>query len=227
MRDEEKKFTHESYGLAGLYRTEGTVGALFGSHLDKHHTTMHLRVYHAERRHDLARDWFGTAGPRQPIVEIVFSAAQFAEFVTTPNMGDGVPCTIRSIEGRRMADPPKVDTEAQATQASVDEGFVSLARKLNTMLGECREALADAKVPQKRQDAILGPIAGLVQEMTCNIPWAAGQLRETMAKTVSAAKAEVEAALVHMIHKAGIEHLQGLPAGGVATPALPEKASEP
>ena len=226
MRDEEKRFTHESYGLAGLYRTEGTVGALFGSHLDKHHTTMHLRIFHAERRHDLARDWF-YAENSQPIVEIVFSAAQFAEFVTTPNMGAGVPCTIRSIEGRAMAKPPKVDTEAQATQASVDEKFVSLARKLDAVLVECREALADAKVPQKRQDAILGPIAGLVQEMTRNIPWAAGQLRETMAKTVSAAKAEVEAALVHMIHKAGIEHLQGLPAGGVSTPALPEKAGEP
>ena len=44
MRDEEKRFTHESYGLAGLYRTEGTVGALFGSHLDRHHTTMHHKA---------------------------------------------------------------------------------------------------------------------------------------------------------------------------------------
>jgi hypothetical protein len=222
MRDEEKRFTHESYGLAGLYRVEGTVGALFGSHLDKHHTTMHLRIFHAERRHDLARDWFGTDS-RRPIVEIVFSAAQFAEFVTTPNMGDGVPCTIRSIEGRAMAAPPKVETEAQATQAAVDEKFTALARKLNAMLGECRDALADAKVPQKRQDAILGPIASLVQEMTLNIPWIAGQLRESMAKTVSAAKSEVEAALVHMIHKAGIEHLRGLPASEITTPALPEK----
>jgi hypothetical protein len=58
MRDEEKRFTHESYGLAGLYRMEGTVGALFGSHLDKHHTTMHLRIFHAlihlfETRHQV------------------------------------------------------------------------------------------------------------------------------------------------------------------------------
>src|SRR5882672_7065002 len=99
---------HESYGMVGLSRfTCGGEGLnLFGSSI-QHSSGMRLRVMHGEKRRDLNREWYSG---RDTIVEITLSPAQFAELITTPNCGQGVPCTLNFVTGEgNKEDCPEVN----------------------------------------------------------------------------------------------------------------------
>lgn len=97
MKDETVE-THESYGMVGLSRFTCGGGKgmnLFGSSI-QHYSGMTLTIREAVKRRNLNREWYGG---RRIIAEVTLSPAQFAEMIMTPNVGDGVPCTINFVTG--------------------------------------------------------------------------------------------------------------------------------
>jgi len=58
----------------------------------------------AEKERHLNRDWFHK---KKHLIEVEMSQTQFAEMITSLNVGDGVPCTIRYLPDKhRIEDPP-------------------------------------------------------------------------------------------------------------------------
>ena len=90
--DDEEVEAHPCYGMISVHRQTGGHTKLFGSPLDSHPSTIAITIREAERHHNLSSDWFFA---RKPIIEIDLSPMQYAEMITTPNVGSGVPCTIR------------------------------------------------------------------------------------------------------------------------------------
>lgn len=218
MSDAEKLFGHESYALVGLSRISGA-GRLFGSPLDQHYGTIRLRIRRARRTHSLSHDWY--SGHGQPLIEIELSAAQFAEFLTTPGVGDGVPCTLRTLGSKTIEDPPtEHTTEAEEIRLGIKEQMAALGKKLGTFAAEVETALEAKTLTRESREKIRRSVWGFVQEMRSSMPFAIEQLQEAAEKTVSAAKAEVDAWLTRRVHHAGMKAL-GMPVPEDAPRELP------
>jgi len=95
-------YTHESYGMLGFYRVQGTDRPLFGSSL-KHNNTIRLTLKTGVHSRNLNRDWY--YGGRT-LFEVEMSASQFADLVSNMNVGDGVPVTIKRKENELISECP-------------------------------------------------------------------------------------------------------------------------
>ena len=98
--------THPSYGMLGFSRIAKCEGTpLFGTSM-QHSNTIVLRLKAASRRRDLNNDWY--FGGKE-LFEVEMSYSQFAELITSIGVGDGVPVTIRRINGQTMPSTPFED----------------------------------------------------------------------------------------------------------------------
>ena len=86
----DKTDRHPSLGMISWGRSSGKDISLFGSELNHDHL-IHITVSGASRVRDLNKDRYHD---EDVVVDLHMSAAQFSEFITTPNT-TGVPCTIR------------------------------------------------------------------------------------------------------------------------------------
>src|SRR4051812_19636627 len=88
---------HPAYGMIGASRVNwaGNGTNLFGSDF-RHRNTVRIQIHGADVRRDLSHDWIH-ADSRRSLVEVELSEAQWAGFVSTLNVGDGVACTIRHV----------------------------------------------------------------------------------------------------------------------------------
>jgi hypothetical protein len=190
----DKEERHESFGLVGFNRVSGS-RHLFGSHLETHQHFVTMRVYRARLVHDsLSYDRYHADG-RLPIVEVHMSAAQFAEAITTMNVGDGVPCTIDAVEGVSMDPVPR---EVVAENVKIREGFAESIQGVVEQAVTARdefEKILDSKstVSKSRARELLGVLNRVVTELRSNAPFVVSQFQESAEKVVTQAKAELEA----------------------------------
>ena len=184
-----EKQEHESYGMIGISHITCSGGqSLFGSSI-KHDRMIRLTIKRADIERSLHQDWYHGNGS---IVAIDLSAAQFAQFITTPNVGDGIPCTIRYVEGKRMEDPPYLGQNEIFSQELQDK-FIKAMEDSDELVASARDLLESKgamKVADKKK--LLGKIHMLVQHVKSNMPWLHKQFTRSMDKTVHAAKAEIE-----------------------------------
>lgn len=211
--------THPAYGLVGISRRNG-LKKLYGSALDKHGSQISLTVKTSERIHDLHYD---RHHGREVLIELSMSHAQFAELITTPNCGDGVPCTLEFVAGRGHL--PSIDFETQTEAAKVVDGFreslSDLSEKLRqkaTALDELLEKRTLGKADRKRIRELFGFVR---QEVDCNMPFAVEQFQEAAEKVVTQGKAEIDAMVSGTVRKLGLESLEQLASAG-SLPALKE-----
>lgn len=197
---------HESYGLAGF--TRSTIGGsgtnLFGSSI-KHSNTITFRVYHAEVSRDHDHDWYSSTSRRTPIVEIEMSQSQFAEMITSMNIGDGFPVTIRSIEGTRMENCPHESKRQQHANEFKDH-MVKFAASLEADKKKLYDII-EKRIPKKDQQDLKLTLDGMLQEIRSNIPFYEEQFARQMERTVTEAKGEVEAFVNQKIHSTGLKSL--------------------
>lgn len=201
MADKKK---HPAYGLVGFHRQTGGNKRLFGSQV-KPNTTISLRVYQASVEHDLSRDSYYPE-TMLPLVEVELSPNQFAELLTTMNVGHGIPCTIKTIQGKRIEDIPETDKpEVQKIQEGFEEKLVDLSESLAEGRKEVAELLKKkslTKEDKARIDWILGKAH---QEVQSNMPFVMEQFSRSTQKIVTQAKAEVDAFAAHAIQVTGLE----------------------
>ena len=95
----EKKIEHESFGIVGISRTTCNMGLNFHGSDVRHSSFLSLRIYKSRIDRHLHKDWHHAT---EKIVEVELTHAQFSEMVSNMNCGDGVPCTIKSLNGERM-----------------------------------------------------------------------------------------------------------------------------
>lgn len=118
---------HESYGQVSFNRISCTPPLdLYGSNL-KHGNIISLSIRRSTKNRNLNRDTYYGG---EEIVEVKLSSAQFAELLTSLNVGSGVPCTISHIFYNPMAECP----ETSQRQLNEDE-----------FKGACREAMVESQ----------------------------------------------------------------------------------
>ena len=199
----EKSEKHESFGVAGFFRRTGGNYNLFGSSI-KHGSTVSLKIKRASRKRDLHQFWIHG---EEELIEVLFSPNQFAQLLTSMNVGDGVPCTIQYVGRKKMDDCPAVETRELFVQEFEDDVQKAMndARKI---CNEVTELLSGkGNITQADRKAIIGKLGNLMQHINSNMPFVQSQFNEAMDDTVTEARAEVEAFVDNKIRSLGIEAL--------------------
>lgn len=198
------KEEHESYGMLGFSRVSGGHSNLFGSSI-KHQQTIRMVLKHAVKERGLNRDWY--YGKKQ-IVEVEMSQNQFAELITSMNVGDGVPVTIRWLNGKSMENCPE-ENKRELFEKEFEDRMIELNERLGKLTEDAERILNEKSAPKKSdKELILKQLQSFRQELSSNIPFVASQFNEQMDKTVAEAKGEVEAFVMNKVHSLGIEGLK-------------------
>lgn len=199
LRDEER-FEHESFGMIGITNCNSNIGIpLFGSSI-KHDRFISLKIMRGDVTRNLHREWYYG---KETIIEVYLSAAQFTNFITSPNMGQGVPCTIKFADGKEMSATPYFGQNEMFAQ-ELDADFKKAMQDTDTLIKDAREILSKKgalRVSEKKE--LLGKIESLAQHIKANIPFLHKQFTRAMDKTVNAAKIEIEGFYTSTIMKLG------------------------
>lgn len=193
--------SHPSYGMIGFYRTPGHT-RLFGSRLPSHNNYITLRIQTATRRFSHGEERVSGAGGRQ-IVEVAMSSVQFARLLTEMNMGDGVPCTLRYVDGVKRPEvsetPPELHEATEEARARV----AAIREKTAADIASVRE-LMTGKVPKKVQEAVESILQSHLNHVTSSVPFWSQRVEEAASRASAEAKAEVDAYVTSAVHKAGL-----------------------
>jgi hypothetical protein len=189
---------HPSYGAVTFSRRQGNP-RLFGSNLTNHYSYVTLLVKRAKLERGSTGDYLN-APVHGDVIEIDMSTTQFAELLTTMNIGTGVPCTIRRLMGERVEEPPDNLSEAESIRSTFKaemKRFVSSIRHQSMVT--VRDILMKKTVSQTDRVTILAQFESIVTKLTDYAPFIIEQFNEATGKITSAAKQEVDAAIQMVI----------------------------
>jgi ElaB/YqjD/DUF883 family membrane-anchored ribosome-binding protein len=198
--------THESYALLSISRCTGTARSLFGSTI-RHGDTIRLSIDEGKVYRDFQKNRYHNG---KSFIEVEMSSAQFAEAITTLNVGCGVPVTLKYLDGKQMAEPPSVDLKERAKN-ELKEEMGELAERIDELSKDAKEILTRKGSPIKadEKEKLLKDLLFLVQEVRSNIPFAQECFQEAVEEVVVQAKAEVDSCLTTMRERLGQQVLDG------------------
>lgn len=205
LPDDEFEREHPSYGILHISRTSCGKGAirLFGSPLATHYGTIRLTISNGKWIHGLNHDRYH--GMSKDFIEVEMSAAQFADAITSLNMGSGTPCTIRSVGGERVASPPDHATEAE----HIRNNFESTLDKYTAKARSYRKKIEEltSKLSVKARTEIRIALDVIEQQLASNVPFVIEQFQEATTRVTTAAKAEVDAFVTGAVRAAGLQSI--------------------
>lgn len=209
MREETKERA-DSYGMLQINRISGNGNAvLFGSSIT-HNETIRLSIHPGTVTRTLNHDWYYAEG--KAFIEVEMSQAQFAEAITSMNMGSGVPVTIRRLNGKGVEHEGFVNKRVQFEQ-EFRERMEKLEQSLRHLTEESEDLLRNKKSLNKGdRESILSELNRLKMEISSNIPFMMSSYNEQLDKTSKEAKAEIEAFTINKINQLGLTKLQELQA---------------
>ena len=205
MPDDEFEREHPSYGILHIARTSGSGSAirLFGSPLATHYGTIQLTISKGKWSHGLHYDRY--FGMNKEFIEVEMSAAQFADAITSLNIGSGTPCTIRYVQGERVAEPPEEATEAEHIRDNFENALDKYTEKARTYRKRI-EALT-SKLSAKAKDEIRVALDVIEQQLASNVPFVVKQFQEATTRITTSAKAEVDAFVTGVVRAAGLQSI--------------------
>lgn len=195
---EETRERDPAFGNAVFSRRSGDY-RLHGSEL-LHQHTIALRIGRAS----VSRDYYQSRHQpdHMPIIEVLFSEMQFAELLTSMNMGSGVPCTISWQEGvGSIPYNPPVETETAKTDKELQANCNRAAESLLEVIA----AIDATKLSSKERKALGDMVRKSYYAITNHLPFLVDQVRETIDKKATDAKAAIEGFFVSAIHRLGID----------------------
>jgi hypothetical protein len=200
------EFTHPSYVTVSFSRASGNP-RLFGSTLQEHYSYVTLRVSKATMIRSVSSDRI-MSSLSGDILEIDLSNAQFAELLTTMNVGVGTPGTLRRFQMLGVDPPPEIPSEVAHIQAEADADFRKAAADvLGQDLPRARAILSKPALTKADRVEILRMFERVERKLTDHVPFILEMLNEAVGKRVSAAKAEIDAVLASTLHRLGMKSL--------------------
>ena len=198
---------HESYGMIGFSRvSHGGAGGgtnLFASAIEHHHTIM-MRIKRATKERSLHEDrYYGG----ETIIEIEMSPMQFAEAITTLNVGDGIPCTIRRLGRTGVEDCPE-ETLRQAFVEEFAESCAETTKDAADLVERARELLGSKALKKAEREELLDVLQRIAINIKSNLPFIGKQFNEAVDKLTTDAKTSVEAFFLHRLNEFGLQALQ-------------------
>lgn len=191
--------THPAFGVAVVTRGHGGSMSLFQSDV-QHQEFITLSIHRAERTRDLNRDW---VHPREEIVEVRMSLAQWGALVSSIGLGSGVPVTITSTAEDRMV--PAIPF-APRIAASLDEVRGSIGKmlaKARASLEALTEAIEQKKGVVATREALRAHTNALAGAEG-NAAFAVTSLTEAAEDVISQARVDIESHILAAQQQTGL-----------------------
>lgn len=200
---------HPAYALIRASRVSGT-GRLAGSDFIHHHY-MTIEISEAQIDRHLHNDWWH---PRRELIQVALSEAQWATFVSSPNAGVGVPCTLERRESGAVPRLPAPKARTAQFSAELDQKLAGVRERVARL-----KKLVEEGGGKK---AMRDELRQLAMALDSNLDFVASQFGEHMEATVEKAKVEIHAYMNAAVQAAGLHAM-----GGVTPPlALPGETKE-
>lgn len=191
--DDEKRVSHESFGYIRASRVSGQT-RLFDSGLQhQHYITItigqadQIRSFHQSHVYG-----------KNELMQIAMTEAQFAQFITSMNVGSGAPCTLQRMNGKRVAEPPADINTKETYEAEVKEKCAKIAKSLDKAMTDAQALVKKGKAGKGELEAVLGALRQAHQDVALNFPFMQQMMAENLEKLVQQAKADINAHAVMM-----------------------------
>ena len=178
-------YKHPSFGMLSFNRTHGGHSNLFGSSI-QHNDTIHMVLKEGVVIRGLNDDRY--VGEDE-ILEVEMSQSQFAELITSMNVGTGIPCTIKYLRGKgRINEADFINKRQQIT----NEFKESMNERMSD--DEVKELFTTKKsIGKGDREMILRRLANVTQCIESSSKFIFDQFQNQIDKTITEAKGEIEA----------------------------------
>ncbi len=191
---------HPAYAQIGASRVSG--GAyLYGSDFDHQHY-LTITISRSELNRGLSND---RPHPREELIEVALSEAQWANFVSCLNQGSGTQCTLQHIDRVGI---PQIEKPIQR-QGQFKKEVKDRLQRATDELKALRKAIEESKLTGPGRKALFDHLIHVENDMNSNIAFVADQFGEHIEKVTEHAKIEVNAYIQQSISRAGLTALQG------------------
>lgn len=200
------QYKHPAMGVIKISRITCGPSNLFGSSI-RHQTVMGLTICRASVERELSNDW---VHGDEELIEVYLSPSQFAEMLTSMNMGDGVPCTIKRFNHEMYKNPElpsKVEQFSDEAKRSLDGTLSRLNEAYDRVKASIDEGKPMTKKGLNELDGMLSTFKRLVED---HLPFVLEQFGEQMEKTSHEARAEVEAFIENRVLATGLETIRSM-----------------
>ena len=190
---------HPAYAMVGASRVTSTGTFLYGSDF-KHRSFITLAIRRSEKGRGLSNDYYHG---RDELIEIAMSEAQWATFISTLNVGFGVPCTLQHINCESV---PSIAGIVNAKKQFITE-MNSLVEKGNNALDDLEVVIDRLNLSKKAKEELKWQVETARRTTGSSGKFMAEQFGEHVEKVTEAAKVEVNAYMTGVIARAGIKAL--------------------
>jgi hypothetical protein len=199
----ELRIEHPAFAMIGASRVTGKTH-LHGSDF-VHHNFVRIAIRPGDVRRDLSQDWY-SATSLTPLIEVDLSEAQWASFVSTMNVGYGVPCTLNYHNGEEV---PSIPAPVQKSDATFKKEMTETMQEGITRLNDLVEMIEALPISARKKDELRTKAKTVGYAMNSNVNFVAKQFGEHVETTVEKAKIEVDAYINARVQQAGLQALRG------------------
>ena len=189
--DDRTKETHDTWGLIQWNRFQGRSN-FFGSDLN-HDSGVTLTVKECEAHRSLSRTLFFDG---KIILEVRMSESQFAEFLTTPNSGNGTPCTIEHRHMKEFKNMGPVKMMASEYDLHREEGKKTV-RESMSVVNDMKAMIDGLKISAKAKKDLLWQVEMIERALGSSIDFVEESFERRMNEIVQKAKTDIEAFNYH------------------------------
>lgn len=191
------RIKHPSYATILFSRRSGGKTDLFGSSIH-HHDTIACTIYQASLTRGLNTDWI--SGDNE-LIQVEMSYSQFAEAITSLNMGTGVPCTLRFVKGQGSMPPCNFVDKKKQFAEELETNLAENNNKMKNLIKDVKDIFEKKSLTKADKTDIIKKLNAIESGMTQHTQFTFEQFQQQMDKTVSEAKGEVEAFVQNKMHQ--------------------------
>lgn len=193
--------SHPSFGQVSIHRTTSNqANVLYGCGV-RHYSSITIRVSRSERRH---RHHCDSYYAKERLIEFEMSPDQFANLITSMNLGDGVPCTLRWLPGTGMCPPIELINKREQLTNEFDAHISAISDELQALCKEAEDIAARPSVGKGERSAFAERLNRVLRKLAMDTPFIAKQFDEAMDGIVQETKAEAEAYASNLIRETGL-----------------------
>jgi len=202
---DEKEEKHESFAMLGFTRVQSNHGnTLYGSDL-KHNTFIRMDLHHSRRRRGLNRSWYHAD---KLIASVEMSQNQFAELITSMNMGDGIPVTLKRTERDGEMEDPEFIEITELHENEFKNAVREVSKEGEELITKMKDILSGSGTVKKAdREELIKDMESVIRNIGSNMPYMEDCFRENMDKVVTDAKGTIESFYQKRVIDAGIESL--------------------
>lgn len=223
--DKAKIKKHESFGMVQFNRISSNIPKKFFGSSVRSGNYIELNLYEAEKLQEGSSIRYFA---NKTIMKVRLSPNQFAELLTTMNIGSGVPCTIEYIEGKTIEECSDEDNIRELHKKDFKKQIEKATKEVQEAIDDVSKLVEVSKVSFgiKQRKELLQKLNHVLMRLKSNLPYYHQQFDEAVDKTVSEAKSELDSFANNMITKLGLESLDQLKAIQEIKPDLPALDTE-